>query len=87
MVIFISKFDIIYLKFHLILMYLKIIDQVRLIVCIFISYPIGIINYYINSSCLRLWYGFLTGIILQYFMYGYGMIIIIKINSIINILI
>ena len=51
---------------------IKKLDQLRLIFCVFSSYPLGIINYYIKSPTLRLWYGLITGIILQYAMYGNG---------------
>jgi len=33
------------------------------------SYPIGLFNYKLTNPTIRLWYGFLTGIILQYLMY------------------
>ncbi len=42
----------------------------RLILCIFSSYPLALLNYYIKSPTFRLWYGMLTWIILHYTMYG-----------------
>lgn len=33
------------------------------------SYPIGLINYSLTNPKTRLWYGMITGLILQYLMY------------------
>jgi len=45
------------------------LDQVTLIFCIFISFPLGLINYFITSPTIRLLFGLVTGITIQYFMY------------------
>ena len=47
-------------------------DQVRMIILILSSFPIGFVNYFIKNIQARLWYGFLTGLIIQYLMYGFG---------------
>ena len=33
------------------------------------SFPLGLINYTLKNPTVRLWYGFITGFILQYLMY------------------
>lgn len=43
-----------------------------MVFCVLISYPIGVFNYYIKSATIRLWYGLITGIALQYTMFGNG---------------
>ena len=34
------------------------------------SFPLSLVNYSLKNPTIRLWYGFLTGILLQYLMYG-----------------
>ncbi len=46
------------------------LDQVILIFCILLSYPLGFINYFITDPKVRLIYGLTTGLLMQYFMYG-----------------
>ena len=41
------------------------------------SYPIGLLNYYLTNPTVRLWYGLLSGFLLQYLMYGFDCIHII----------
>ena len=45
-------------------------DQIRFIICMILTYPLGYINYYLTNPTLRLLYGLIPGLILQYFMYG-----------------
>jgi lysophospholipid acyltransferase len=33
------------------------------------SYPLGVVNYFIRNPTWRLWYGLITGFVLQYLMY------------------
>lgn len=46
-------------------------DQVKLMSLILMSYPISIINFQLKDRLVRLWFGLLTGLWLQYIMYGY----------------
>ncbi len=41
-----------------------------MIVLILSSFPLSMINYQLKNSTIRLWYGLITGFILQYMMYG-----------------
>ena len=50
------------------------LDQFRLIFLILASYPVGLLNYKLKNATMRLWYGLITGVILQYFMYGWDLI-------------
>ena len=45
------------------------LEQVVLIFCIFVSFPIGLINYFIPFPFIRMVFGLSTGLFLQYFMY------------------
>ena len=46
-------------------------DQVKLLCCLLYIFPLGLINYALKSPFIRLVYGFITGILLMYYMYGY----------------
>jgi hypothetical protein len=50
-------------------------DQLRLLVLTLMGFPLGFINYMIKEPNLRMWYGLITGVILQYNMYGIGKIL------------
>lgn len=45
-----------------------------MILLILSGYPLGLINYIFKNPTTRLWYGLVTGFILQYLMYGWGLI-------------
>lgn len=47
-------------------------DQILLISTICSSIPIGVVNYFISNSTVRLIYGFVFGILLQHTLYGIG---------------
>jgi hypothetical protein len=51
---------------------LIILDQVRFLLCILFSFPLGYLNFFIYNPTLRILYGLIPGLILQYFMYGKG---------------
>lgn len=46
--------------------------QVNLLVCMFFTFPLGYINRFIYNTKARLIFGLVTGIILQYQMFGIG---------------
>jgi lysophospholipid acyltransferase len=45
------------------------LDQFRIILLMLASFPLGLINYSLKIPKIRLWYGLITGLILQYLMY------------------
>jgi hypothetical protein len=62
------KFDTPFSKYFLNL------DQFNLLITMMLSFPIGYINRYLKNNYIRLIYGLLTGILLQYQMFGSGII-------------
>ena len=46
-------------------------DQARIMILILASYPLSIVNFQLKDPTVRLWYGFLSGLLLQYVMYGF----------------
>lgn len=52
----------------------KNIVLANFIFCMFLTYPIGFLNYYIDKPSMRMLYGFFSGVILQYQMYRFGII-------------
>jgi len=50
------------------------LDQFILLICIFSSFPLGLINYFIKSPFIRLVYGLITGMALQFFLYEFDII-------------
>lgn len=49
-------------------------DQILLIAAICSSIPLGIFNYFLSNTTVRLVYGLIFGILLQYVLYGTGVI-------------
>jgi hypothetical protein len=49
-------------------------DQLRIVFLILVSFVLGYINYFIKGRSFRLWYGLITGVILQVLMYQEGKI-------------
>lgn len=49
-------------------------DQILLVVSVGASFPLGLINHCISNRTIRLWYGFIFGVLLQYSLYGSGII-------------
>ena len=49
-------------------------DQIHLVASVGASFPLGIINHYIKNRTIRLWYGLIFGVLLQYSLYGSGII-------------
>ena len=49
-------------------------DQILLVLTIGSAIPLGILNHKIKNPKMRLWYGLITGLILQYGLYGMGII-------------
>ncbi|MCQ2819069.1 MAG: hypothetical protein MJ252_17545 [archaeon] len=47
-------------------------DQILLVLTMMSAMPLSIINHFLTNPKVRLWYGLITGIILQYFLYGSG---------------
>ena len=45
-------------------------DQFKLLLCSLLALPLGFLNYYITNPSIRLLYGFITGICIQYYMFG-----------------
>lgn len=46
-------------------------DQIKVLVCLYMIFPLGFINYYLTSPVIRLVYGLVSGILLSYYMYGF----------------
>lgn len=61
-----------------IIFYKLYLDQVRIIMLIFAGLPIGYINHFIKCPTKRLWYGLITGVILQFLMYRFECIHILS---------
>ena len=53
-------------------------DQLRYFICVFLTYPLSYVNYMITDPTLRLWYGLVPGLMLQYMMYGTGKLLLSK---------
>lgn len=51
---------------------LNYLDQIKIVLSFFSMYPIALLNYKLKSPTQRLWLGLVTGLALQYFMFGYG---------------
>lgn len=49
-------------------------DQILLVLNIGAAIPLGLLNHKIKNPSVRLWYRLLTGLILQYGLYGLGII-------------
>ena len=46
----------------------------KLVLVILSSYPLAMLNYQFKNPTLRLWYGLILGLILQYCMYGWDVL-------------
>jgi hypothetical protein len=46
------------------------LDQINLLVCMLLSFPVGYFNRFVRGDKNRLYYGMITGMILQFQMYG-----------------
>jgi hypothetical protein len=50
--------------------FIFILEQINLFMCLLITFPLAYINRFIETPNIRLIYGLVTGILIQFQMYG-----------------
>jgi hypothetical protein len=52
--------------------YIYKVELINFVACMISTFPLGYFNRFIKNRTIRLYYGLITGLILQYYMYGVG---------------